>query len=102
VISDTIGRREVLHQTFINDTGFVRFLGENGEERDQERLEIWLERIVELQQSGLKKLFFFIHQPDEANAAHYFEWFSSLLNSLENVQTRPVELHNKVEQIGLF
>ena len=93
VISDTLGRREVLHQSFSGDTAFVRFLGENGEDRDQERLEYWLERIVELQSAGMKQLYFFIHQPDEANSAFYFEWFSSVLSSMRDITVKPVELY---------
>jgi len=111
VISDTLGRREVLHQSFVGDTAFVRFLGENGEDRDQERLEYWLERIIELQASGLRELFFFIHQPDEENSAFYFEWFSSVLNSVKDIEVKAITLYsssnnsssnNKEEQLGLL
>ncbi len=92
VISDTLGRREVLHQNFVGDTAFVRFLGENGSDQDQERLEYWIERIAELQSLGLKELYFFIHQPDEENAAFYFEWFSSILSSMKDVRVKDVTL----------
>lgn len=113
VISDTLGRREVLHPCVVGDSVMIRFLGENGSDRDQERLEIWLERIAQMQDQGVREIYFFIHQPDEENSAYYFEWFSSLLNSMQGNTTKQVKLHKPLEateeateetskQIGLF
>lgn len=106
VISDTLGRREVLHPCVVGDSVMIRFLGDNGSERDQQRLEIWLERIAQMQEQGVRNIYFFIHQPDEENSAYYFEWFSSLLNSMDGNVTKQVKLYTQVEdnseQMGLF
>ncbi len=74
IIVDTAGRRDMLHMRLTTDTAFVRYVGANFIS-DYDRLDEWVERIVEWRHAGLNQLYFFIHQNIEVEspllAAHF-------------------------------
>lgn len=64
VITDTAGRRDVLHMELPIPEVFIRFVG-NGRGRtneDHTRIDSWVSRLKQWQQRGLEKVYFFIHQ----------------------------------------
>ena len=63
-ITDTAGRRDILHMRLTNRTCFVRFTGAN-HESDVERLDEWFDRLTEWKNQGIEQINFFIHQTIE-------------------------------------
>lgn len=82
IITDTPGRRDLLHMRLTNTSAFVRFVS-TGHPSDITRLDEWIERIVEWKNMGLENLYFFIHQQVEIEtpflASHFIEKLNSLL-----------------------
>jgi uncharacterized protein YecE (DUF72 family) len=69
VITDTSGRRDLLHMEFSTPEAFIRFEG-NGKDMilsDTKRIEEWVTRIKSWVEQGLKTVYFFLHQLDEAD-----------------------------------
>ncbi|MEO1049112.1 MAG: DUF72 domain-containing protein [Bacteroidota bacterium] len=64
IITDTAGRRDLLHMRLTTPTAFVRYVGAN-HESDYSRLDDWIERIKSWMDQGLEKLYFFVHQNHE-------------------------------------
>ncbi|MBL4653955.1 MAG: DUF72 domain-containing protein [Flavobacteriales bacterium] len=62
-ITDVPGRRDVLHQTLVTDTVFIRFGGANLHHSDYVRIDAWVEKIVFWISKGIKNIYFYIHQP---------------------------------------
>ena len=65
VITDTAGRRDVIHQRLTTDTVFVRFVGNRLHPTDYLRVDAWVRRIQRWQEAGLQRLYFIVHQPEE-------------------------------------
>ncbi len=61
IITDTAGRRDLLHMRLTSPNVFVRYVGAN-HESDYSRLDDWLSRIKLWAEQGMENLFFFVHQ----------------------------------------
>jgi len=67
VITDATGRRDCVHMELTIPEIFIRFVG-NGEKHqasDFARIDEWTARIKSWLDSGLEKVYFFLHQHDE-------------------------------------
>lgn len=62
VITDTPGRRDVVHSSLTFPQLIVRFLGCFPSARDEERLAAWADRLKMWTDAGLDSVYFFIHQ----------------------------------------
>lgn len=84
VITDSAGRRDLLHMRLTTDSAFIRYNGAN-HKSDYTRLDDWLERIGEWHEMGLKNLYFFVHQNvEEASpllSAYFIEKFNKKFNT---------------------
>lgn len=84
VITDSAGRRDLLHMRLTTDSAFIRYNGAN-HKSDYTRLDDWLERIEEWHEMGLKNLYFFVHQNvEEASpllSAYFIEKFNKKFNT---------------------
>ena len=80
IITDTAGRRDVLHMRLTNNEAFIRFVGAN-HRSDYDRLEDWVIRLQEWHRQGLRKVHFFVHQNMEKEspllAAHLIKSFNA-------------------------
>ena len=65
VMTDTPGRRDIVHMRLTNGTAFIRFVGSNLDKTDFTRVDEWVKRLKKWINPGLEKLYFLIHQPDE-------------------------------------
>jgi uncharacterized protein YecE (DUF72 family) len=63
-ITDTAGRRDIVHMRLTNPTCFVRFTGAN-HISDIDRLDDWFVRLTDWKEQGIKQINFFIHQTIE-------------------------------------
>jgi uncharacterized protein YecE (DUF72 family) len=64
VITDTPGRRDVLHMALTAPFLVLRFLGSELHPSDRTRLADWSERLDQWHQRGLQEVYLLIHQPD--------------------------------------
>lgn len=67
VITDTAGRRDVLHLSLTQPKVLIRFQGNELHAMDEVRLQAWAERIHKWQAHHLEEIYFFTHQPGDEN-----------------------------------
>lgn len=79
IITDTAGRRDLLHMRLTNDEAFVRFVGAN-HRSDRIRLAAWADRLELWHARGLRKVHFFIHQNLEQESPLLAAYFIRKLN----------------------
>ena len=76
IITDTAGRRDLLHMRLTTPIAFIRYVGAN-HSSDKARLDDWVTRLKTWQEQGLQKLYFFVHQNIEKESpllsAHFIE-----------------------------
>jgi uncharacterized protein YecE (DUF72 family) len=65
VITDVAGRRDVCHATLTAPELMLRFVGNALHPTDLVRIDAWLERLADWRARGLRRVFFFVHQPDD-------------------------------------
>lgn len=86
-ITDASGRRDCLHMELPTPEAFIRFVGNGGDllESDKARVDEWVRRIRQWLDKGLEKVYFFLHQHDEADtpliADYTIEQFNQHLSS---------------------
>ncbi len=68
-ITDASGRRDCLHMELPTPEAFIRFVGNGGKflDSDKARVDEWVVRIKQWLANGLEKVYFFLHQHDEAD-----------------------------------
>ena len=64
-ITDTAGRRDCLHMKLTAPVAFIRYVGNSMHPTDFTRIDSWVDRIKKWMDSGLKEIYFFIHNHDE-------------------------------------
>lgn len=64
VITDVAGRRDVLHLGLSNVSAMVRFVGNGLAPTDYERVDQWIDLLVNWMEQGLEEVYFFSHQPN--------------------------------------
>jgi uncharacterized protein YecE (DUF72 family) len=86
-ITDASGRRDCLHMELPIPEAFIRFVGNGGKllDSDKARVDEWVLRIKTWLDQGLQKVYFFLHQHDEADtpliADYTIEQFNKHLKS---------------------
>ncbi|MBC7616265.1 MAG: DUF72 domain-containing protein [Pedobacter sp.] len=86
-ITDSSGRRDCVHMELTTPEAFIRFVGNGGAflDSDKARIDEWVIRIKQWLDQGLEKVYFFLHQHDEADtpliADHTIEQFNKKLGS---------------------
>ena len=103
IITDTAGRRDLLHMRLTNSEAFIRYVGAN-HKSDYSRLDVWIERIKQWKDQGIQKVGFFIHQNSEVEspllAAHFITKLNSALHTDLKIPYNP-NTNNK-DQTSLF
>ena len=64
IITDSAGRRDLLHMRLTTPTAFIRYNGANVDS-DYTRLDDWFERIKAWTEEGIENIYFFVHQNHE-------------------------------------
>ena len=80
VLVDTAGRRDLMHMRLTTPAAFVRWVGANVPDSDRERLDEWVDRIAKWKKTGLKNLYFFVHQNIEKESPLLSAYFIEKLN----------------------
>ncbi len=79
IITDTAGRRDLLHMRLTSPDVFVRYVGAN-HESDYSRLDDWLARVSKWKAAGMRNLYFFVHQNLEKESPVLSAYFIEKLN----------------------
>lgn len=98
-ITDTAGRRDLLHMRLTNNEAFVRYVGAN-HPTDVTRLDEWVERIKKWHEQGLDNIHFFVHQNVEKKSPELSAHFIKKLNEAIGSELKIPAL--KDEQKDLF
>ncbi len=105
VITDTAGRRDLLHMRLTNTKAFIRYVGAN-HPSDYTRLDDWVKRIGEWRKEGLDEMNFFVHQNLELESPLLSTYFVKKLNAELDLDLKvPANLLDNGNQdvnIGLF
>ena len=100
IITDTAGRRDLLHMRLTSPVAFVRYVGAN-HDSDYTRLDDWIERIKTWKGQGLEKLYFFVHQNLEKASPLLSAYFIQKLNDAVGT-TIAVPSGGEQQQASLF
>jgi uncharacterized protein YecE (DUF72 family) len=102
VITDTAGRRDLLHMRLTNSKVFIRYVGAN-HESDYTRLDEWIVRIKQWVEQGAKEINFFIHQNVELESPLLSTYFLKKLNKELGLNLHiPKNLLDKSDELTLF
>lgn len=80
VITDTAGRRDVLHLRLTTPHAFIRFVANDLHPSDYTRLDAWVKQVQKWIKEGLQSLYFFIHSPEETHCPELIDYFIENLN----------------------
>ncbi|MDH7446828.1 DUF72 domain-containing protein [Aquimarina sp. 2201CG14-23] len=79
IITDSAGRRDLLHMRLTNKEAFIRYVGAN-HETDYTRLDDWVTRLKSWKAQGIEDVHFFVHQNIEKESPLLSKYFIELLN----------------------
>ncbi|RYZ62088.1 MAG: DUF72 domain-containing protein, partial [Proteobacteria bacterium] len=88
VITDTTTRRDVSHSVVTTDSVMVRFLGNELHPTDYSRIDAWVERLAAWAQSGVREIYFFMHQPEERTAPDLLNTLYKRIESMDGISAR--------------
>jgi uncharacterized protein YecE (DUF72 family) len=91
IITDTAGRRDLLHMRLTNNEAFVRYVGAN-HASDYDRLDEWVQRLATWNQQGLDNIHFFVHQNKERESPKLSAYFIAKLNEALGTDLEPPQL----------
>ncbi len=81
VVLDVAGRRDLVHTSISTDYAMIRFIGNNLHASDFSRATDWAERFANWKANGLRRLFLFIHEPDDILVPEMTEHFLKQINT---------------------
>ncbi len=79
IITDTAGRRDLLHMRLTNNEAFIRYVGAN-HKTDYSRLDDWVIRLKKWKDLGINHIHFFVHQNIEKESPLLSRYFITELN----------------------
>ncbi|MCM4157377.1 DUF72 domain-containing protein [Gramella sp. AN32] len=94
VITDSAGRRDIIHMSLTTPTAFIRYNGAN-HASDYTRLDDWLDRLEDWHTKGLKNVYFFIHQNIEMESPLLSAYFIENFNNRFGTAIKIPETLNK-------
>ncbi len=89
VITDTAGRRDVLHMRLTNTTAFIRFTANDLHPTDYPRIDKWAERIKVWKEEGLETAYFIIHSPTHAHMPGIVNYAVKKFNEVAGTAVQP-------------
>lgn len=79
ILTDTAGRRDLLHMRLTTPQAFIRYVGAN-HPSDYTRIDVWIERIKTWADQGLQEVYFFVHQNVEEESPLLTAYFIEKIN----------------------
>lgn len=102
VLTDTPGRRDVLHMRLTNRTAFIRFNANNNHPTDKQRMDEWVQKAKSWFDEGLEEFYFFVHTPDQVNMPHLVTYFIQQLQRLCGIKLAPPVIRKRSVTDTLF
>jgi len=101
---DTPGERAVAQVSLTSSRTMIRFLGANLHDTDFVRLKEWAKRIALWHVTGLKEIYFLIHEPDNGTAPlaakRMIQWINEELINLGSAYQVPmIEWHSLFDDV---
>jgi uncharacterized protein YecE (DUF72 family) len=81
IVCDTSGRRDAVHMRLTSDELVIRFGGNDLHASDEVRMSQWLVQLKAWEKVGLKKCYFWIHQPESLHAVETMQLFNDLISA---------------------
>jgi len=97
VITDTSGRRDVMHMRLTAPVAFIRWVSNSGHSTDHLRIEAWAERIGDWVKRGLREVYFFVHSHDETYTPPLVAYVIDQLNKTCRTNMQPPKMHHEDE-----
>lgn len=88
VITDTAGRRDVVHMRLTAPVTLVRFTGNDLHPSDFARLDAWADRLADWLARGLEQAYFFVHTSPKLNCPDLADYFIQALNRRTQLNLR--------------
>ncbi|MDI9339426.1 MAG: DUF72 domain-containing protein [Sediminibacterium sp.] len=85
VITDTPGRRDVLHGRLTHTVTLIRFNANDRHSTDYSRIDEWVERLNNWFNQGLETVYFFIHTPHQINMPELVSYFIKQLKQVSGI-----------------
>ncbi len=101
IITDTAGRRDLLHMRLTNNEAFIRYVGAN-HETDYTRLDDWATRIAAWKNQGIAAIHFFVHQNLEVESPLLSAYLIKKLNKELKLDLKVPDNPNQTIQGSLF
>lgn len=100
VITDTAGRRDVIHQCLTKKEVLIRFVGNDLHSSDFTRVQEWIQRINLWRKSGIQQVTMIIHQPEDTSILPIARLFQTAFESITTNNLPSVQI--KQDQLPLF
>lgn len=102
IITDSAGKRNLLHMRLTTSTAFVRYNGANVAS-DYTRLDDWMDRLKQWKEQGIENINFFIHQNHEEASPLLAAYLIKKLNTEFSVDLKvPVLPAGREDNLSLF
>lgn len=102
IVTDSAGRRDLLHMRLTTPTAFIRYNGANVDS-DYTRLDDWFDRLKLWVEEGIRKIFFFVHQNHEEASPLLSSYLIQRLNNEMGMDLKvPYDPRVASGQITLF
>lgn len=88
VSTDTAGRRDVMHTYLPVPIAFVRFVGNGLHSTDYTRIDDWVLKMKSWIDSGLREIYFFMHQHDELHSPELCKYLIEEMNKACGVKIK--------------
>lgn len=102
VLTDTAGRRDVLHMRLTTPKVFIRFVGNSLHPSDYHRVNDWISRLQMWMQQGVHEVYFFIHQHDELYSPELSSYMIEKINQQSGLSLKAPALLNRPQNPMLF
>ncbi len=102
VITDTAGRRDVLHMRNTAAFLIIRYVGNHPHQSDQTRIANWISKLSDWESRGMNEAYLFLHQHDNQGVSNILEQSASLWNANHEIQVKTIEKESEEGQLGLF
>ena len=102
VITDTAGRRDVLHMRLTAPVVFIRWIGNSLHPTDLPRIEAWGHRIQSWMDKGMRDIYFIVHNHNELYAPDLARQAVERFNAICGTTLQPPKLTIEPPPLTLF
>jgi hypothetical protein len=81
IVCDTAGRRDAVHLRLTSNELVIRFGGNDLHASDELRLNQWMNQLKAWEKVGLKKCYFWIHQPESLHTVETMQLFNEIISA---------------------